>query len=191
MVLFNEATQNNSKKSYDEYFTEGRVISDTITQLDIGTSQQVTSPKHLIGAHQTRTRADTSDKDKNNAIFDNLDLRKHSVQIDVNDILDSSLENYEENDYFELYRDLKLLFEEFIGEPLLNPFLSYPDMKTKYPIEIIDLRHQLDHITPVKAQLFHQYGVDPENASFYLIFIRRREIEIKPDDNILIEVKVI
>ena len=42
---FNEATQNNYKISYDDKFTERRVISDTITQLDIGSSQQVSSPK--------------------------------------------------------------------------------------------------------------------------------------------------
>ena len=29
----------------------------------------------------------------------------------------------------------------------MSPFTSYPDMKTKYPIEIIDLRHQSGHIT--------------------------------------------
>ena len=40
-VLFNEATQNNYKISYDEWFTERRIISDTITQLDIGSSQNV------------------------------------------------------------------------------------------------------------------------------------------------------
>ena len=32
-VMFNEATQNNYKISYDEWFTERRIISDTITQL--------------------------------------------------------------------------------------------------------------------------------------------------------------
>ena len=35
-VMFNEAAQNNYKISYDEYYTERRVISDMITQLDIG-----------------------------------------------------------------------------------------------------------------------------------------------------------
>ena len=59
-VTFNEATQNKYKISFDEWFTERRVISDTITQLDIGTSQHVISPKYLIGAHETRTRADTA-----------------------------------------------------------------------------------------------------------------------------------
>ena len=55
-VMFNEATQNNYKISYDEWFTERRTISDMITQLDIGSSQNVQSPKYLIGAHQTRDR---------------------------------------------------------------------------------------------------------------------------------------
>ena len=58
--------------------------------------------------------------------------------------------NYEQNDYIEQYKDLKLFFKEYIGEELLSPFISYPDMKTKYAIEIIDLRHQSDHITPKK-----------------------------------------
>ena len=47
-------------------------------------------------------------------------------------------------------------------------------MKTKYPIEAIDLRHQSDHITPKKVQLFLVlilYGADPENARFDLILI--------------------
>ena len=56
-VMFNEASQNKYKISYDEYFTERRVISDQITQLDIGSSQNVQSPKNLIGALQTRPRS--------------------------------------------------------------------------------------------------------------------------------------
>ena len=63
-VMFNEATQNNYKVSFDEPYTERRVISNTITQLDIGTSQHVKSPKYLIGAHETRVRADTANKIK-------------------------------------------------------------------------------------------------------------------------------
>ena len=73
----------------------------------------------------------------------------------------------------------------------MSPFISYPDMKTKRPIEIIDLRHQSDHITPTKIQLFQEYSADPENAKFYLIIIRRTEIELISDGNKLIEIKVI
>ena len=49
----------------------------------------------------------------------------------------------------------------------MSPSISYTDMKTKYPIEIIDLRHQSEHITPEKIQLFLEYGTDPENGSFF------------------------
>ena len=58
--------------------------------------------------------------------------------------------NYEQNHYIEQYRDLKIFFKEYIGEQLMSPFISYPDMKTNYPIEIIVLRHQSDHIAPKK-----------------------------------------
>ena len=191
-VMFNEATQNNYKISFDEWYTERRIISDTITQMDIGTSQHVNSPKYLIGAHQTRVRADTANKNNNIAIFDNLNLQKYYVEIDsVRYPRDNVLVNYEQNDYIEQYKDLKLFFKEYIGEELMNPFISYPDMKTKYPIEIIDSRHQTDHISPKKIQLFQEYSADPDNAKFYLILIRRREIELISDGNKLIEIKII
>ena len=99
--------------------------------------------------------------------------------------------NYEQNDYIEQYKGLKLFSKEYIGEQLLSPFLSYPDMKTKYLIEIIDSRHQADHIAPKKIQLFLEYDIDPENARFILILIRRREIELISDGNKLIEIKII
>ena len=81
--------------------------------------------------------------------------------------------------------------KEYIGETKLNPFISYPGMKTKYPIGIIDLKHQPDHITPKKTQQVQEYGADTDNARLFLILIRRREIELISDGNKLIEVKVI
>ena len=112
-VMFNEATQNNYKISYDERFTERRIISDTITQLDIGSSQNVQSPKNPIGAHQTKDRIDGAISTKNVSIFDNLDLRKYCSEIDGQRYpRDSSLMNYEQNDYIEQYKDLKLFCKE-------------------------------------------------------------------------------
>ena len=138
-VMLNEAPQNKYKISYDEWSTERRIISDTITQLDIGSSQNVQSPKYLIGAPQTRNRIDGAKSTKNVAIFDNLDLRKYYIKIDGQRYpRDSSLMNYEQNDYIEQYKDSKLFLNEYIGEQLMSPFISYPDMKTKYFIEIID-----------------------------------------------------
>ena len=191
-VIFNEATQNNYKITFDECYTEKRVISDTITQIDICTSQHVSSPKYLVSAHQTRTRADIANKNDKSAIFDNLNLQKYYVEIDsVRYPRDSVLINYEQSDYIEQYKDINLFFKEYFGEQLMSPFISYPDMKTKYPFEIIDLRQQSDHITPKKIQLFQEYSANPENAKKYLILIRRREIELISDGNKLIEIKVI
>ena len=111
-VIFNEATQNIYKIFYDEWFTERRIISDTITQLDIGSSQNVQSHKYLIGAHQTRDRIGAPISTKNVAIFDNLGLRKYYIEIDgQRSPRDSSLMNYEQKDYIEQYKDLKMFFK--------------------------------------------------------------------------------
>ena len=105
-VMFNEATQNNYKISYDEWFTERRIISDTITQLDIGSSENVESPKYLNGAHQTEDRIDTPISTKRVSIFDNLNLRKYYLEIDGQRYpRNSYLMNYEQNDYIEQYKD--------------------------------------------------------------------------------------
>ena len=52
-----------------------RLKTDMIVQIDIGSAQQINSPKHLICAHQTQNRTNVPDKKINIAIFDNLDLR--------------------------------------------------------------------------------------------------------------------
>ena len=64
-------------------------------------------------------------------------------------------------------------------------------MKTKYLIEIIDLKHQPEYITPKKIQHFREHGTDPDNARLFIILIRRREIELISDGNKLTEVIVI
>ena len=131
-VMFNEATQNNYKISYEEYYTERRVISDMIAQADIRSSQQVNGPKYLIGAQQTRAKADTGNKNINIAIFDNLNLQKYHVEINgVRYPRDSVLLNYEQYDYIQKNKDLYLFFKEDVGGESMTPFISYPDMKTK------------------------------------------------------------
>ena len=54
-------------------------------------------------------------------------------------------------------------------------------MKTKHSIGIIDLRHQLGHITSERIQLLREYGTDPDNVRLFLILIKRREIELISD----------
>ena len=195
-LMFNESIQDNYRIFFDDWFTERRVVSDTITQIDIGSAQQVNSPKYLIACHQTAARLNAPDKGLNISRFDNLNVRKYFVEIDsIRYPRDGVLTNYNENDYIDQYKDLKLFYKEYVGEELLNPFVSYPDMKTKYPIQVIDLRFQPDHITPKKIQLFEEYTADPannpNNARLYVILIRRREIEFISDGNRLIDVKII
>ena len=60
----NEATQKNYKTSFDELYTEKRLLSDLLTHHDIGSAQQVKSPNYLISAHQACLRTTTPDKQK-------------------------------------------------------------------------------------------------------------------------------
>ena len=104
---------------------------------------------------------------------------------------DAALANFLENDYPDQFRDLKLFYKDYIGEELMNPFISYIDMKNKYPIQVIDLRHEVDHITPKKIQLFEEFNTDPTNvnARFFVILLRHRRIEMISDGNKIIEIK--
>ena len=61
-LMFNEATQNIYKITFDEWYTEKRLISDLLVQHDIGSAQEVNSPKYLISAHQTSLITTTPDK---------------------------------------------------------------------------------------------------------------------------------
>ena len=144
-----------------------------IDQHDIGSAQQVSGPKYSFCAHQTKDRTSAPDKKINLAIIDDHDLRKYHVEIDsLKYPRDSLLINYEQNDYIEHYNYLKLFLTEYTGEPILIPFISYPDKKTKYPFGILDLGRQHDHITPIKIQLFSENGADPDNNRLFLKLIR-------------------
>ena len=189
---FIEASQKNHNISFDENHTKRRVMSDLLVEHNSGSAQQVNGPKYLIGAHQTRIRSDSPNKNINIAIFDNLVIRKTFVEIDGQRYpRDSLLVNYEKNEHKEQKKDFETFFKDYIGEPKLNTFLSNPDMKTKSPLRIIVSRHKIDHILPKKIQILLEYSRDPDKARLFLVFIRQREIEIVSDGKKLIELKVI
>ena len=64
-------------------------------------------------------------------------------------------------------------------------------MKDKYPIQVIDLRFQVAHISPKEIQLFEEFNTDPANvnARLFVILTRHRQIEIISDGKKVIEVK--
>ena len=101
-LMFNESIQNNYRIFFDDWFTERRIVSDTITQIDIGSAQQANSPKYKICAHQTAARINAPDKGLNISRFDKLNVRKYYVGIDSQRYFrDSVLINYPENDYID------------------------------------------------------------------------------------------
>ena len=110
-----------------------------LIQHGIGSAQKVIIPKYFIRAHQTKDRNESPNKNNNTARFDNLDLRQLFVEIDsLRYPRDSSTLNCEKNDYIEQYKDLKISFKKYIGQPLSNTLISYPDIKRKYSIGIRD-----------------------------------------------------
>ena len=191
-VMFNESIMNNYTITFDSWYTERKISNDgRELQVDIGSAQNINSPKYLISAFQTSART-TPNKAGNPAIFDYNNVTKYFVEIDrVRYPKDGVLTNFEENSYLDQYRDLKLFYKEYVGEELLQPYITYPDMKYLYPIQITDLRHQVDHITPKKIQLFEEFNKDPDNERLFITLIRHRQVEMISDGKKIIEVKVI
>ena len=58
--------------------------------------------------------------------------------------------NFDENNYLEQYKDLKLFYKDYVGESMLIPIITNDKMKDYYPIQILDLRFQVDLISPKK-----------------------------------------
>ena len=193
--MFHQSIQNNYTIPYDSRHTERKLSTDgNELQLDIGSAQHINSPKRLIAAFQTADRVDAPNKNNKIANFDNVNVKKYFCEIDgYRYPKDAVLTNFTENDYIGQYRDLQFFYKEYVGETLMNPFISYPDMKNKYPIQVIDLRHQVDHITPKQFQLFEEFKTDPDNvnARLNVILIRHRQIEMISDGNKIIGVKVL
>ena len=64
-------------------------------------------------------------------------------------------------------------------------------MKDFFPIQIIDLSFQVDHISPKKIRLFEEYDPNPTNTVLYVILIKHREIKMVPDGNKFFGVEVV
>ena len=127
--MFNESIQSNYRISYDDWFSERRLVTDTIYQVIIGSAQSVFITKYLIAAHQTAGRLDAPNKNINISRFDNLNVRKYFCEINgYRYPRYSILTNYDLNDFLDQYKDVKFFYKEYVDE-LLNSFISYPDIK--------------------------------------------------------------
>ena len=188
-----EPNKNNYTKTFDLWYAERKIVTfGNEFQVDITSSQNTNNLKNLIAAHKTERRIGTANKANDIAFFDHVDVMECFAEVDSYRYpKETVLTNFTENDYLDQYRDLKLFCKEYVGEELLVPFISYTDMKNKYPIQVIDLRqHQVDHITPKKIQLFEENKNDPvyTNIKFFVISIRHRQIGMISVGNKIIEI---
>ena len=163
-------------------------------QLDIGSASNINILLYLIVAHHKTQRHNPArlPNQFNNAVFDHVDLKRYFVEIDgIRYPKDPVETNFSDNKYLDQYRDPKLFYKDYNGESLLHPFISYLDMKTFYPIQVIDLGFQIDYITPKKIRLFEEYENAPENTKLYVILIKQREINMVSDGNKITGIELI
>ena len=149
--MFKESIQKNYKISFDDWYNGGMMATVKKYQVNIGSAHSVNFPKRQFCGTQTADGLIAPNKIENIAIFDNLNVRRCICEIDgYRCPRDSVLTNSGLIDYTDQYRDLKKFYTEYVAEELMNPFISYPDMKSKYPFQVIQLRFQVDHITAKK-----------------------------------------
>ena len=199
-VIFNEAISETFTLSYESWTTDRKPV-DTARefQVDISSASNINSPLYLIAAHQKTQRPDPANPANNlpnnrfnNSIFDHVNVRKYYSEIDgIRYPKNQVMVNYEENNYLEQYKGLKLFYKEYVGDQLLSPIITYDKMKDYYPIQIIDLRFQVDHISPKKIRLFEEYDPNPTNTVLYVILIKHREIKMISDGNKIISVEIV
>ena len=145
--MFNESMRQNFTLSVDAWVTDRKPVNrGNEYQLDIGSVSNINIPVYLIVAHQ-KTQRDNPARPANQfniAVVDNVYVKRYFVEIDgIRYPKDPIETNFSDNFYLDQYRDLKMFYKEYNGESLLHPFISHLDLKTFYPIQVIDLRFQI------------------------------------------------
>ena len=71
-------------------------------------------------------------------------IKYYSKTDGVRSAKDPIMINYNENEYLDQYRDLKIFYLQYVVEHLLFLIKTYDKMETYYLIQIFDLRLQVD-----------------------------------------------
>ena len=131
-AMFNDSIEISFTLSFDHWTSDRKTVDTQLEyQVDIGSAQNINNPKYPIAVHQTADRIGVPNK-TNNVTFFERNVRKKHVDIDgVRYPRDGVSIDYGLNGYVDQYRDLKLFHHEYLGEQVLQPFISYNDMKTK------------------------------------------------------------
>ena len=87
-------------------------------QLHIVSAHTTNTPKVFLAAPQTSHRSAAPNEANNTAFFENLDVGKYFVEIDIISYpTDSVNVEYNTNNYLNQYRDLEIFCKEYVGEP--------------------------------------------------------------------------
>ena len=77
-VMFNESIMNTYTIIFDSWYTERKNSNEERElQVDIGSAQNINSPKYLIGVFQTQNRIGVPNKANNIAVFDTNHVTKY------------------------------------------------------------------------------------------------------------------
>ena len=159
-------------------------------QVDIGSAQNVHSPKFLSAIHETAARKGVPNKASKIAVFDNLNLRKVFVEIDrVRSLTDFVSTDSVENDYHDQNRDLNLFYKEYVGEGIMNPLLTYSQEKLLcYSSHWFEIR--VEYVSLKKTLTLEEDWVATKHARLFLILLRHKEIKMASDGNGFTEIKL-
>ena len=124
--MFKNSIRKSFTLSYDSWSTDRKTV-DTQLKYQNGkiSAHIINSPKYLVVSHQTAARIGTPNKAIIIAVFDNLDVGKYFVDIDVVRFPSDGVSiQHASNDYVDLYRDLNL-FYNFIRSMLEKNYLMF------------------------------------------------------------------
>ena len=168
-------------------------------QIAINSASNINPPLYLIASHQKSQRPDPanpannlSNNRFNNAFFDYAKVRKYYSEINGDRCPRNPIMiNYDDNNYLDQYKILKTFYKAYVGEYFLYPIITCAKTKDYCPIQIIDLRFQMNHISPKKNRFFEEKDDNPVNTNLYIILIKHRELNMVSNVNKVIIVEVI
>ena len=191
IVMFKQSIRKNFTLSFYPKTTDRKPVNTgNQYQVDIGSASNVKPPLYLLEVQQQTPRENParSRNQLNNAIFDNVNVGKYLVVIDGIRYPRNPIDvKNPENIYLDHYKDLTLKTEKYVGESLLNPFMTHSDLKNFHLIQITDLRFQTYHIIPKKLQFFEKHYETPDYVNFYAVLMKHREIILVSDGKRLLQ----
>ena len=140
-AMFNESIKNIFTLSHESWDTDREVVNDgKVFEIDFGSAQNVNLPKFLVATPRLQVRIGISNKANNTAIFENLDVKKHFVEIEGQNYPKDFVSTiYAENERSDQNRDLKFFYTEYVGEELLKLILILK-LSTLLNLLISDIR---------------------------------------------------